>query len=135
MVVGLTGGCLCGAVRYRLRGMPYHVTHCHCRSCRRASGAAFVTWFTVRVHELEWRGEKPVQYHSSAAVSRGFCPHCGSTLTYFHESDPEEIDVTAASLDSPEALVPEHHTWWEQRVEWGTASAQSSLPVHQRSGG
>ena len=41
------GGCLCGAVRYRVSGSPYHQTHCHCTLCRRASGAPFVTWFSV----------------------------------------------------------------------------------------
>jgi hypothetical protein len=68
----LNGGCLCGAVRYRVHGQPFHVTHCHCVSCRKASGAAFLTWFTVRLIELEWLSEKPVYYHSSTAVQRGF---------------------------------------------------------------
>ena len=129
----LTGGCLCGAVRYRLRGEPYDVVHCHRKSCRRVSGAAFVTWFTVRVADLDWRGEKPVLYHSSAAVSRGFCPHCGSTLSYRHESDPEEIDITASSLDHPETLAPAGHIWWEQHLIWGSPAAQQELPVYQRS--
>lgn len=44
----LEGGCLCGAVRYRVTGKPYHVTHCHCSMCRRASGAPLVTWFSVK---------------------------------------------------------------------------------------
>lgn len=134
MTMNLAGGCLCGAVRYRLRGAPTHVTHCHCRSCRRASGAVFVTWFTIKASELEWRGEKPTLYRSSAAVSRGFCPHCGTSLTYRHESDPEEIDITAASLDEPERLTPESHCWWEQHLEWGSAAAQGALPVHPRGG-
>jgi hypothetical protein len=90
----LNGGCLCGAVRYRVHGQPFHVTHCHCVSCRKASGAAFLTWFTVRLIELEWLSEKPVYYHSSTAVQRGFCPHCGATLSYQHESDPDDIDIT-----------------------------------------
>ena len=129
----LNGGCLCGAVRYRVHGQPFHVTHCHCISCRKASGAAFLTWFTVRLIELEWLSEKPVYYHSSTAVQRGFCPHCGATLSYQHESDPDDIDITAATLDAPEQLAPEFHAWWQEHLDWGEPAKQAALPVHERS--
>lgn len=135
MTAPLTGGCLCGAVRYRLRGQPFHVTHCHCLSCRKASGAPFVTWFSVRLIELDWLGEKPAAYHSSAAVERGFCRRCGSTLTYHHESDPDDIDITAASLDQPEILTPEHHTWWQEHIDWAHPDEQAVLPTYARNHG
>lgn len=127
------GGCLCGAVRYRIYGEPYHVTHCHCASCRKISGAAFLTWFTIRLAEVEWLGEPMQIYHSSAAVERGFCPHCGSTLCYQHASAPDEIDLTIGSLDNPSFLLPEHHTWWSEHLVWATPTVLSTLPVHLRS--
>lgn len=128
----LTGGCLCGAVRYRLYSQPYHVTHCHCKSCRKGSGAAFVTWFTIEESAVEWLGESLSYYRSSVAVERGFCSCCGSSLTYRHQADPMEVDITAASLDNPEWVRPEFHTWWEQHIAWGEADVQGTLPVHQR---
>ncbi|CUA85765.1 MULTISPECIES: GFA family protein [Gulbenkiania] len=114
----LSGSCLCGAVRYQVRGEPLFITHCHCQSCRKASGAAFVTWFTVRDAEVEWRGTARTLYRSSAAVERGFCPHCGTPLSYHHEAAGDEIDITAATLDQAERLVPEDHTWWRERLPW-----------------
>jgi hypothetical protein len=131
----LSGSCLCGAIHYLVRGRPSYITHCHCASCRKASGAAFVTWFSVRVSEVEWRGDPLAIYHSSAAVQRGFCPRCGSSLTYCHESDPAELDITLASLTQPEALQPEHHTWWSSHLSWAEAHALARLPVHARAAG
>jgi hypothetical protein len=129
----LAGSCLCGSIHYLVRGQPIFITHCHCRSCRKASGAAFLTWFTVRMSEVEWRGDPLAIYRSSAAVERGFCVRCGTTLTYRHESDPAEIDITLASLDQPEALWPEHHTWWESRLSWAEPDVLGSLPTYARS--
>ncbi|WP_166726969.1 GFA family protein [Crenobacter cavernae] len=126
------GGCLCGAIRYRVYGEPYYVTHCHCISCRKASGAAFVTWFTIRLAEVEWQGEPMRVYHSSAAVERGFCPNCGATLSYQHASSPGEVDLTVCSLDDPQQLIPEHHTWWSEHLVWVTPTMLSALPVHLR---
>ncbi len=72
-------------------------------------------------------------YHSSTAALRGFCPHCGATLSYQHESDPDDIDLTAASLDMPDVLVPEFHIWWQDHISWGEPEQQAALPVHARS--
>ncbi|TDR82264.1 GFA family protein [Paludibacterium purpuratum] len=129
----LTGGCLCGSIRYVVRGLPSYLTHCHCPTCRKASGAAFLTWFTVRSSEVEWRGEPLALYRSSAAVERGFCRRCGTSLSYRHESDPGEIDLTLCSLDRPDLLRPEHHTWWESRLDWVVPAVLGALPMFARS--
>ncbi|MDN0074057.1 GFA family protein [Crenobacter sp. SG2303] len=115
----MKGSCLCGRVRYRLSGEPPHtVTHCHCSSCRKASGAAFVSWFTVALEQLTWTAEAPARYASSPGVERGFCPHCGTTLSYQHVQWPGEIDLTAASLDEPGRLTPTTHCWWNEHIDW-----------------
>jgi hypothetical protein len=51
-------------------------------------------------------------------VTRGFCPRCGTALTYAHRGRPEELDLTIASLDEPGALAPECHIWVSQRLPW-----------------
>jgi hypothetical protein len=81
----LAGGCLCGQVRYRVTGTPLFLCVCHCESCRRAAGAAFVAWGTVlRGNFAITQGA--LSFHaSSPPVRRGFCGHCGTQITYENE--------------------------------------------------
>jgi hypothetical protein len=124
----LTGGCLCGAIRYRANGTPRHVTHCHCITCRRASGAPFVTWFTVDETAFAWTQGTPVSYRSSASAERSFCPRCGTQLAFREAHRTGEVDVTAASLDDPAALQPQDHTWVSRKLPW--IAIEDHLPRH-----
>ena len=95
------GGCLCGAVRYQVSGRPYHLTHCHCTLCRRASGAPFVTWFSVAsAGFLVTRGE-PIRYRSSPVAVRGFCGRCGAQLIFQRDDTPGEVDITDVQPGRP----------------------------------
>jgi hypothetical protein len=123
----LEGGCHCGAVRYRAGGRPFDVTHCHCVDCRRTSGAAFVTWFSVDARELAWTRGTPARRASSPGVERTFCGACGTALTY-RRRDHAELDVTACSLDDPAAVAPEDHIWTQQQVAW--VRVADGLPRH-----
>jgi hypothetical protein len=114
----LEGGCLCGAVRYRAEGTPYDITHCHCTICRRASGAPFVTWFSVPARGFSFVRGTPSRFASSPAASRTCCSRCGTPLTFQLISEPEEIDVTVCSLDDPHSLTPEDHTYVRSRLRW-----------------
>lgn len=120
------GGCLCGAVRYRVEGPLDRACHCHCESCRRAAGAASVTWLTVPVGRFGWQRGDPVEYRSSAAVRRTFCGACGTALTYAHDARPAEVDVTAATLDRPDAAMPDCHIWVADAIPW--TGADDGLP-------
>ena len=116
-VRSLVGGCLCGAVRYEILGEPRSVSLCHCRSCRRASGAPVVSWFVVSREQLSLSGEV-VLYSSSSPVTRGFCGKCGTPITYFHAEDPNLIELTTASLDQPERVVPTREIWLSEKIAW-----------------
>ena len=76
----VTGGCLCGEVRYRSKGEVRWVAHCHCRWCQQASGAAFLTYIGFRTDDLEWTKGAPAIYRSSAEVERGFSRKRGVML-------------------------------------------------------
>lgn len=112
------GGCACGATRFRVSGPGTSLCICHCTSCRRASGAPCVAWGTFDPARFELTRGHLAQYASSRPVVRGFCPRCGSALTYRHRERPQEIDVALASLDDPAALVPEYHIWVSERLPW-----------------
>ncbi|HEY7758710.1 MAG TPA: GFA family protein [Burkholderiales bacterium] len=114
----LKGGCFCGNLRYEAAGKPSHETNCHCSICRRTTGAAFVTWFTVPRSALRFTSGEPARFKSTPKAVRTFCPQCGTQLTFEHEDFADEIDVTTCSLDNPEALPPTDHTWTRSKLNW-----------------
>jgi Glutathione-dependent formaldehyde-activating enzyme len=69
----LTGGCLCGDIRYRIAAAPVDALYCHCRMCRRAHGAPVVAWLAVPRAGFAVTAGSPSSYRSSAAASRQFC--------------------------------------------------------------
>lgn len=118
MAQPVEGGCLCGAVRYRLDSEPLISGTCHCRSCRRASAAPIVGWLHVDERALVFTAGRPTSYRSSEQVTRTFCGRCGTPLTYRRDDYGPAIDVTTCSLDVPDAFPPVAHTWTRDRIGW-----------------
>lgn len=125
----ISGGCLCGAVRYEGRGQPYNVTHCHCEDCRRSTGAAFVTWASFPRRDFRFVQGKP-RVIAWAGRLRSFCPDCGTSLTFMSGPETEEIDVTVASFDEPECVTPADHVWVCDRLLF--IDSLGSLPTHEK---
>ncbi len=123
------GGCLCGAVRYEGRGEPYHIAHCHCADCRRSAGAAFVTWASFRRENFKVTQGEPREVEFAGRL-RGFCPQCGTTLTFRSSPETDEVDVTVSSFDHPEMVLPADHIWIEDRLPW--IALADGLPAHAR---
>jgi hypothetical protein len=114
----LRGGCLCGAVRYKVVGPALDSGSCHCRSCRKASSAPELPYAQFAVADFEIVRGWPASYHSSPDVTRGFCRHCGSPLTYRHAGRPDRLDIMTCSLDDPDAVPPLRHVWTSHRPRW-----------------
>jgi hypothetical protein len=114
----LTGGCLCGAVRYRTGTPSVPPTLCHCASCRRATGAHAMGLYTVTRATVEFTAGKQTEYRSSSDVPRGFCGRCGTSLTYWHARWPENLSFTISSLDNPWLAVPIDHTGMADAAPW-----------------
>lgn len=96
----VTGGCQCGAVRFRVDRLE-NPSICHCRMCQKAFGGFYGPLVTA--HGLVWTRGLPKQFHSSNMVKRGFCENCGTPLTYDYGDLPE---VAIGALDSPEMAAP-----------------------------
>ena len=111
------GGCLCGYIRYRIQATAKDETHCHCTLCRRATGAPFVSWATFPKDKVQFN-RTPKTYRSSPIATRGFCPNCGTQLTFQNDDYPEELDMTIASFDHPDDLSPKDHLWTENKINW-----------------
>ena len=116
--ISFSGRCLCSQTRFQASGGATHLCYCHCRSCRRASGAPFVAWGTVRSEGFRLTRGELTRFPSSEEVNRGFCATCGSALTYAHDARPQELDVTLATLDEPSLLQPEYHIWVSHKLPW-----------------
>lgn len=123
----LVGGCLCGAVRYRLRH-PKSAYWCHCTMCRRVSGSAALPWVSVARADFEVTDGTLARYSSSPGVSRGFCGTCGSPIL-FDMAREEDVDVTLGTLDDPDALPPTHHIWTASALAMSDGLG-ASLPRH-----
>jgi hypothetical protein len=120
------GGCLCGAVRYRVSGKAVATTLCHCRSCRRASGGTNVAWAVFDKSAFEWTSGQPDAYSSSAGINWLHCGTCGSLVGYTRSSRPEHMDITTGTLDQPDRYPPAAEIWLDHRIDWETLDP--SLP-------
>jgi hypothetical protein len=133
MEEGLTGGCLCGEVRYRINGAPVEALYCHCRMCRRAHAAPVVAWLTVPLGAFTVTAGNPAGYRSSAKAWRHFCGRCGTPLTWREADNPRHVDISIASLDNHEALEPILHVWTDSRIAWfDTADHLPRYPTSER---
>lgn len=95
-----SGGCQCGAVRFRASKFG-RSSICHCRMCQKAFGA-FVGAL-VTAHDVEWTRGAPKHFQSSNKVKRGFCADCGTPLTF---EPPNSVELAVAAFDDPTVVVP-----------------------------
>jgi len=117
MTIPITGGCLCGAVRYEASEPPKDSDYCHCSMCQRWSGAP--AWPAVAFPFAAFRitrGE-PKFYQSSPKVDRGFCSDCGSAL-FMRYPETDEFCVSIGSLDDAANAPPRRHVGIESQLPW-----------------
>jgi hypothetical protein len=127
----LTGGCLCGAVRYRLASAPSDAGWCHCRTCQLNSGSPAMVFASVPSADfvVEAGAEAIRRYRSSGKAERWFCGQCGTPLL-FREIDGATHDFSLATLDQPTAVRPGFHIYYDSRIVW--AGAADDLPRFPR---
>lgn len=98
-----TGGCQCGAIRFRVEGDLKDSSICHCRMCQKAFGAYYAPLVSVRGADFQWTRGALKHFQSSNMVKRGFCDQCGTPLTY---EAPDGMALSAGAFDDPSALPP-----------------------------
>ena len=108
----LTGGCLCGGVRYRITGPRRNVVNCHCENCRRTHGH-IAAYTSVRDSDLNLTTRQTLQwYHDrSPDTYRGFCNRCGASLFWDARDGNNKIAVAAGSLDDASGLQTIGHVY------------------------
>jgi hypothetical protein len=124
----VTGGCLCGAIRYNAEAFLEIVYYCHCRSCQRSTGQPAEIGVLIKSGTLTYSGSEPKYYDSSEFGQRGFCSECGSRLVW-RSRDPADdwaLNVSVGSLDKPELARPRLHMFVDEKISW--YDPQDDLP-------
>lgn len=114
------GHCHCGRVRFVAELPPRFVAHCHCESCRRAHGAAFVTWVGFRTAQVRVvaGADALVAHESSPGTFRRFCRTCGTKLFFEGAKWPGETHVVRAAFDDPVGVEPQGHAFYAEHAAW-----------------
>jgi hypothetical protein len=116
--VRATGSCLCGAVKYSIRGpMRSSVVACHCRTCRRFTGGLWTGTAVRKEHLVVDEGSSLRWYRSSPHARRGFCGTCGSSL-FWEGRDEPLLSIAAGSLNEPTGLELAVHSWTSQSADY-----------------
>ncbi len=116
----VTGGCLCGAVRYEI-GVPQISTgFCHCRICQKFTGSAMSAWTAFPASGVNFVRGTPRYFASSPIAERGFCAVCGSGLTYrlLRPHVAAYLIIFTGSLDAPQGYAPAAHSGIESQMPW-----------------
>jgi hypothetical protein len=117
----LQGGCLCGAIRYRITGPVRFVSQCACRDCQKATGTGHTTILGVDGADLAVTGTPSVytsRGQTGGKVSRHFCPTCAGRLYTTGDHPGRVVIVQAGSLDDPNAVYPENVIYAADAPKW-----------------
>lgn len=115
--VEVSGGCQCGAVRYRASQMLDNSHLCHCRMCQKAVGNIFAALVAAPDDAITWTRGIPASWRSSEHVERGFCSECGTPL-FYRDVNSGRTNFTIGSLDNPADFPPGSNTCTENMVPW-----------------
>ncbi len=110
-----TGGCQCGAIRFRAAALIDNGHICHCRMCQKAAGHLFGARVGVWLRDLTWTQGQPARFHSSAGMARGFCANCGTSL-FFHNEEVERLSMSVGSFDDPQGIPLRYELGMEGRL-------------------
>ena len=130
----ISGGCLCGSVRYTVSGPAHCVVHCHCSLCRRSYASLVGTGATIDRNQVKIdEGEENLtSFETPPGIHRQFCRTCGCSLLYYLDNLPDIVFYYPATLDGgahpghPEGS--EHHVHVGSKANW--ESFEDSLPRH-----
>lgn len=115
------GSCLCGTVKYEVRGKLGAAIYCHCSLCRKATATAFATNAPVAASDfVVIEGASALKaFDSSPGVHRIFCSNCGSPIISRRDAMPDVVRLRLGTLDTPLAARPTAHYFVASKAEWG----------------
>ena len=112
------GGCLCGALRYRVDAAPLDTGYCHCTMCQRSTGAPVLAWASIPVASFAYTKGRPAVYRSSSWGQREFCAGCGAPICYRDQGAAKTVEINVGGLDAPASAPPRTHIYVGDRIAW-----------------
>lgn len=114
-----TGGCLCGDVRFEIRGAIPDLYQCHCSLCRKVTGSSANSAFMVRAEDFAWAGRarKLRSFERSTGYRNDFCARCGSPAPYAMEAEGL-VWVPAGALDGALEVRVTNHIFVASKADW-----------------
>ena len=110
-----SGGCRCGAVRFKVEGPLGEASVCYCRMCQKATGGAFGLFVRIDTDRLAWTRGAPKHFVSSNIAKRGFCGDCGTPLTWEYEG---WLDLAIATFDEAAKIEPVVQLAMDTQFPW-----------------
>jgi hypothetical protein len=126
-MTSITGGCLCGRVRYTVTGEPVFSGLCHCRNCQRYTGSSFEAVIAFPAPSVSVQGELKTYNDtgdSGQPVRRNFCPNCGSGVIAEADVLPGLTLVLAGTLDETTVFKPTMDVYWSSAQPWMHAEVE-----------
>ena len=116
----VTGGCLCGNVRYEAEVFLHNGYICHCTICQRSSGQPAEITVLIKAGTLKYLKEEPKYYVSSADGKRGFCDNCGSRIVWqaLKSEDDWLTNLDVGTLDRPAEVRVTRHICADTQLPW-----------------
>ena len=127
----VTGGCLCGSLRYGAKVKPQISIICCCRQCQQITGSGHAAQFGLPRAEVSITGEPKVHLlvaDSGNTVSSAFCRDCGSPLFKSTSGFPDMLFFHAATLDDPASFKPQSVVWTKSKQPWD--QIDPAIPIH-----
>ena len=115
--IPVTGGCLCGAVRFESKEPPFEGFYCHCTICQRAYGGLFSATLRVPGSAFRFTKGEPNYYRATNFATRSFCADCGSPLPFFADAN-QDVWIKIGSLDHPEDWPMTKDATWGHSKHW-----------------
>ena len=123
LMAELSGGCLCGSIRYKIINEPILAYTCHCRFCQKDTGTAHRSALAVLNEQVQLSGKeiKVYTYKSDdhgRELYKNFCPDCGTTIALKTQRFPERQVIMIGTLDNPSQIDLTTHMFAEEAFHW-----------------
>ncbi|MFO7604430.1 MAG: GFA family protein [Gammaproteobacteria bacterium] len=126
-----TGGCLCGTIRFEIKGPIRNIVYCHCSQCRKAQGSAFATNGIVKAcdFDIHTGADALTGYESTPGQTKYFCKVCGSPILSQTASKPDQVRVRLGTIESEIEERPMAHIFTTSKANWEKIS--DDLPQYE----